>query len=85
MATAQIPEGDSGNFIQRASSWPLQVKNYVEELQTEMRRVTWPPWKQVRATTVVVIIAVFAFAAYFAVVDQLFSSLIDKLINSFTR
>jgi preprotein translocase subunit SecE len=85
MATAQIPESDGGNFIQRASSWPVQVKNYVEELQTEMRRVTWPSWKQVRATTIVVIIAVFAFAAYFAVVDQLFSSLIDKLINSFTR
>ena len=31
----------------------------------EMRRVTWPSWKQVRATTVVVIVAVFVFAAYF--------------------
>ena len=36
---------------------------------SEMKRVTWPPWKQVRATTVVVIVAVFAFAAYFLVVD----------------
>ena len=36
-----------------------------------MRRVTWPSWKQVRATTVVVIVAVFAFAAYFAVVDEI--------------
>ena len=35
-----------------------------------MRRVTWPTWKQVRATTTVVIVAVFVFAAYFAVVDQ---------------
>ena len=34
-----------------------------------MKRVTWPPWKQVRATTAVVIVAVFAFAAYFLVVD----------------
>ena len=38
-------------------------------LQIEMKRVTWPPWKQVRATTVVVIVAVFAFAAYFFLVD----------------
>jgi preprotein translocase subunit SecE len=85
MATAQIQEGESGNFIQRASSWPVQVKNYVEELQTEMRRVTWPSWKQVRATTVVVIIAVFAFAAYFAVVDALFLRLIDRLVNAFSK
>jgi preprotein translocase subunit SecE len=85
MATAQIQEGDEGNFIQRASSWPIGVKNYFEELQTEMKRVTWPSWKQVRATTLVVIIAVFAFAAYFAVIDQIFLSLINKLFNAFTK
>ena len=70
MATAQIQESEPGNFIQRAAAWPVQVKNYFEELQTEMRRVTWPSWKQVRATTAVVIVAVFAFAAYFVVVDR---------------
>ena len=85
MATTQIQEGDEGNFIQRASSWPIGVKNYFEELQTEMKRVTWPSWKQVRATTLVVIIAVFAFAAYFAVIDQIFLSLINKLFNAFTK
>jgi preprotein translocase subunit SecE len=85
MATAQLQEGDQGNFIQRASSWPVHVKDYFEELQTEMRRVTWPSWKQVRATTLVVIVAVFAFAAYFAVIDQIFLSLINKLFNAFTK
>jgi len=85
MATAQLQEGESGNFIQRASAWPVGVKNYFEELQAEMRRVTWPSWKQVRATTLVVIIAVFAFAAYFAVVDEIFASLINKLMNAFSR
>ena len=85
MATAQLQEGDQGNFLQRASSWPLGVKNYFEDLQAEMRRVTWPSWKQVRATTLVVIVAVFAFAAYFAVIDEIFASLINKLMNAFTR
>jgi preprotein translocase subunit SecE len=84
MAT-QIQETEPGNFIQRAASWPIQVKNYFEELQMEMRRVTWPSWKQVRATTGVVIVAVFAFAAYFFVVDQFVSSIINKLFNAFTR
>jgi preprotein translocase subunit SecE len=85
MATAQLQEGDEGTFLQRASSWPVGVKNYFEELQAEMRRVTWPAWKQVRATTIVVIVAVFAFAAYFAVVDEIFASLINKLMNAFTK
>ena len=85
MAIAQIQEEGGGNFLQRVSSWPVGLKNYYEELQTEMRRVTWPSWKQVRATTIVVIIAVFAFAAYFAVIDEIFLSFINKLFNAFTK
>ena len=85
MAIAQLEDGEQGNFIQRAATWPMRTKSYFEDLQTEMRRVTWPSWKQVRATTLVVIIAVFAFAAYFAVIDQIFLSLINKLFNAFTK
>lgn len=51
------------------ASWPAAIKNYFEELKMEMRRVTWPNEKQVKATTAVVIASVFAFAAYFFVVD----------------
>ncbi|MFN0104553.1 MAG: preprotein translocase subunit SecE [Bryobacteraceae bacterium] len=51
------------------ASWPAAIKNYFEELKMEMRRVTWPNQKQVKATTLVVIVSVFAFAAYFFVVD----------------
>ncbi len=54
MATAEVQQGESGNFIQRVAGWPIRLKNYYEELQTEMRLVTWPSWKQVRATTGVV-------------------------------
>ena len=85
MATAQIEEGESGSFIQRASGWPVRVKNYFEELQMEMRRVTWPSWKQVRATTGVVIAAVFAFAAYFFVVDDIVNGAINKLFTTLSR
>ena len=85
MPLAQANSDDQGSFIQRATAWPAQTKSYFEELQLEMRRVTWPNWKQVRATTTVVIVSVFAFAAYFAVVDQLVSAGITKLFNAFTR
>ena len=75
----------NSSFLQRAGQWPAQTKNYIEELQQEMRRVTWPTWKQVRATTGVVIIAVFAFAAYFAVVDAIVGRGITKLFDTFTK
>jgi len=71
--------------MERAGQWPTQTKNYFEELQQEMRRVTWPTWKQVRATTTVVIVAVFAFAAYFAVVDALVGRLITKMFEAFSK
>jgi preprotein translocase subunit SecE len=85
MAIAQVGEGDGGNFMQRASTWPVRVKDYFEELQNEMRLVTWPSWKQVRATTIVVIVSVFALAGYFMVVDEIVNSAIQKLFSTFTR
>jgi preprotein translocase subunit SecE len=64
---------------------PLATKNYVEELQAEMRRVTWPSWTQVRATTAVVIAAVFLFAIYFAAVNWVVNTGITRIINYFTK
>jgi preprotein translocase subunit SecE len=84
MAIVQQAE-TSQSFVARAAGWPARSKSYIEELQAEMRRVTWPSWKQVRATTTVVLVAVFAFAAYFAVVDQLVGSAINRLFTALTR
>jgi preprotein translocase subunit SecE len=47
-----------------------------------MRRVTWPSRVQVQATTAVVIISVFLFAAYFALVDALLGSTINKIFHA---
>jgi preprotein translocase subunit SecE len=84
MAIAQTNE-ESGNLGQRALGWPARVKSYIEELQTEMKRVSWPNWKQVRATTTVVIVCVFLFAAYFWVVDLVVARSVNRLFTAFTR
>lgn len=76
---------EANNFMQRMGQWPTQTKSYFEDLQQEMRRVTWPSWKQVRATTAVVIGAVFAFAAYFFLVDLLVGRGITRLFDTFTK
>jgi preprotein translocase subunit SecE len=86
MAIAQVQsDDDSRSLTQKAMGWPVRLKDYVQELQLEMHRVTWPNWKQVRATTLVVIAAVFGFAAYFFVVDQVIGRSITKLFDSMTR
>jgi preprotein translocase subunit SecE len=71
--------------IEKMKEWPKAVKDYVNELKLEMRRVTWPSRKQVESSTLVVIITVFAFAAYFQVVDQLLSKSINKITQAFAR
>jgi preprotein translocase subunit SecE len=85
MATAQVQDGNQGNFMQRMTAWPIEAKNYFQDLQNEMRLVTWPTWKQVRSTTTVVIISVFLFAAFFMVVDQIVESAIQKIFTTFSR
>jgi preprotein translocase subunit SecE len=67
------------------TAWPAKTKKYFEELRDEMKLVTWPSWKQVRATTAVVIAAVFAFAAYFFVVDSIVATGIDRLFAALTK
>jgi preprotein translocase subunit SecE len=71
--------------LSKAVGWPQRTKSYIEDVRTEMRRVSWPSWKQVRATTGVVIAAVFLFAAYFFVVDAAANALITRIINHFTH
>lgn len=70
--------------VTMANGWPQQTKSYIEEVQAEMRRVTWPTWPQVRATTGVVIAAVFLFAAYFWVVNAIVNGVINAIIKHFT-
>jgi len=68
----------------RIGQWPVRLKTYVDELKTEMRRVTWPNRKQVQATTIVVIATVFIFAGYFAVVDSLLGRAIQSVFDAFS-
>jgi preprotein translocase subunit SecE len=68
-----------------AANWIERTKDYINELKLEMRRVTWPSRKQVESTTTVVIISVFAFAAYFAVVDAVLKTGTDRLFNFFKK
>jgi preprotein translocase subunit SecE len=67
------------------TAWPEQTKTYIEEVKAEMKRVTWPSWKEVRATTGVVIASVFMFAAYFWVVDLISSRLVNSIIHKLSQ
>lgn len=71
--------------LDRIKEWPRNTKNYLTELQSEMKRVTWPNRKQVESTTVVVIFTVFAFAAFFALVDSVLNHTIVRIQEVLTK
>ncbi len=71
--------------IQTARSWPERSKEYYADLKTEMRRVTWPSRKQVESTTAVVIVTVFAFAAYFKIIDSIINLTIVRLSEGLAK
>lgn len=75
----------SNGAIEKIKSWPVAVKNYYGELRNEMKRVTWPSRKQVQGTTGVVILTVFLFGAYFAVVDLLLTRSVTQVYKVFTK
>ena len=58
-----------------------QVRDYFEGVRTEMRRVTWPGRQEVYGTTVMVILSTFLFAAYFALCDYVFRSLVQRVLD----
>ena len=72
-----------GNFGDQIKSWPERIKTFYNDVRSEMRKVTAPSWKEVRATTAVVVITVFIFALYFAVIDFVIQHGVTALFNQF--
>ncbi len=50
-------------LVATVKSWPERTKTFYNDVRTEMRKVTAPSWKEVQATTTVVVITVFHFRA----------------------
>ncbi len=73
------------NSLESVKSWAQSSRNYISELQVEMKRVTWPTRTQVQSTTAVVIVTVFAFAAYFKLVDLIINNTIVRVYTTLSK
>ncbi|HOP61209.1 MAG TPA: preprotein translocase subunit SecE [Candidatus Saccharicenans sp.] len=60
-------------------AWYKRFWNYLKEVRSELKKVTWPSRKEVYGTTVVVIVAVLFFGFYLFFVDVLASWLITQI------
>jgi preprotein translocase subunit SecE len=70
-------------IVTTIKSWPDRTRTFYNDVRTEMRKVTAPSWKEVRATTMVVIITVFLFALYFGVIDFIIQHGVSALFKAF--
>jgi preprotein translocase subunit SecE len=82
---AAIVQTTKPGTLESMKQWPEITRNYIADLQLEMKRVTWPTRAQVQATTAIVIITVFAFAAYFKIVDEIIVNSVGKLYSTLTK
>jgi len=81
--TVAVPN-ESATGIQQLKDQPGRLMAFLRETRSEMRKVWWPGWPEVQSTTVVVLITVFLFAAFFWVVDSVFGQLIERLLHTLT-
>jgi preprotein translocase subunit SecE len=75
MAKAAITNIEQG-APNRALSVFTRSVDFLKDVRAEMRKVVTPSWTEVRSTTTVVIVAVFAFAGFFWVVDAVLGNAI---------
>jgi preprotein translocase subunit SecE len=87
-------EGPEGKAARREHgqsgqpAWPSRLGQFIHDVRSEMKRVSWPTLNEVKNTTIITVIAVIFFAVYLFAVDQGLSRLIlglDWLIEKVAR
>jgi preprotein translocase subunit SecE len=71
--------------IQQLKSLPERLGSFLKDVRSEMRKVITPSRAEVQATTTVVIVTVFIFAAYFWLVDNIIGRSIEALLHHLTK
>ena len=60
------------------------VKQFLREVKTELKKVTWPSRKDTLSGTLVVLVAVFIIAIFLGIVDSGLSNIIKELLKRAT-
>ncbi len=60
------------------------AKQFLREVKTELKKVTWPSRKDTLAGTLVVLVAVFIIAIFLGIVDSVLSNAIKELLKRAT-
>jgi preprotein translocase subunit SecE len=67
--------------MEKISGFYRQSVDFLRDVRSEVKKVTWPTRKEALASTGVVIIAVMIVAVYLGLVDLGFSKLVGSIIK----
>jgi preprotein translocase subunit SecE len=59
----------------------LNPFQFLQEVRQEAAKVTWPTWKEVWITTVMVLIMVTVAAMFFMAVDQILGAVLNFVLR----
>ena len=60
-----------------------KTQKFTEDVQVEMRRVTWPDREQLRNATAVVLVFVLVLAAIIGLMDTVFAGIVRFIVRTF--
>jgi|tagenome__1003787_1003787.scaffolds.fasta_scaffold16207992_1 preprotein translocase subunit SecE len=81
MAKTATAANSETSITGRTTSSFTRLKKFLDDVRTEMRMVNTPSFKDVKATTLVVVITVFLFAAYFYGIDKIIGFFVDNILK----
>ena len=64
--------------FEKATLNPFQ---FLQEVRQETSKVTWPTWKEVCITTVIVLIMVTMAALFFMAIDQILGAIVNFVLR----
>jgi preprotein translocase subunit SecE len=58
-----------------------KVKTFAQDVQSEMKKVTWPTREELRGSTMVVIVTVIIMSVFIGVVDRILSLGLERFLS----
>ena len=81
--TIAVPEQPTSG-LQQLKTQPARLREFLKDVRSEMRKVVWPSRPEVQSTTIVVLVTVFIFAAYFWLVDNIIGRAVEAVLHRLT-
>ena len=60
----------------------IKLSTYVDETKQELKKCTWPTWDELKANTVLVVIAIGALAVLTVAADQIFFHVVTWILKA---